>query len=351
MLTQRLLHIAFCFILLPLALGACTEEDAAPAGESRTLTVDLNIAITRADGTDADDESTPTDLRLWMFNPNRNNELVAYEHIPNPAFSRTDIENKWVTTVHCPIEVEGALTDLDVYAVLNDPAGLDKFSDPATIQQATFTRPDNGWAGDNRVPITGKETVDITQTHSINLTATRAVSKLELFFTKKDKEGYLMVTDLKMEQLPDKSYLFPQETPEITYFGVKERFLPEAVEIEKFFSDDAGLGSFSEHEENFTPVSTTYWLENPNGGQWTEQQPDDIYPDEIEDETTRYKLTVTYQTTREGPAKPQTVYLPAMERNMWTKIYVRVGSEWEMPELNYKVVPWNKEEIIVPPFT
>lgn len=371
MTVRRLLHIAPCLLLLllPAFLCACTEEEAVvPAAPARTLTVDLGIALTRAaQGEDIGDDSQPHDLQLWIFD--QSGKLLDYAEITDANdlfFSGSDILGEMVNTIQRIIEVEGTVTALNVHVVLNglnSGLNLGATSTPEQIRTATFSLPPDlsTWGGDNQVPIYGEESLPIAgyqKNYSLTVEAKRAVGKLELLFTKDSESGYLKINSVKLEQMPDKTYLDLEEPAEdISYVENQQNIMEQGdgVEIKTALPADVLIGNFSGYETtNFTSLTlvSDYWLENTKGGTWSEtsSQKDYTYPYEdvsvgITDENQRYKMTVLFQTLPDGTQKEQVVYLPAMERNTWTKIFARVKSNGY--ELQLNVLPWELEEINV----
>jgi len=363
---HRLLHIALCLLLLLAAFGACTEEEVVTVAPTRTLTVDLGITLTRAaQGTSIGDGSQPHDLQLWIFDQSDN--LLDYAEITDANdlfFSGSDALGELVNTIQRIVEVESTVTALNVYVVLNGISSglsLGETSMPADITEATFSLPtgDQTWTSDNTVPIYGEAELDdidgYQKEYSLTVEAKRAVGKLELLFTKDSEDGYLKITNIKLEQIPDKTYLKEQipVPTDINYTGSEENIMKQTdgIEIRTTLPSDVLLGNFSQYETtHFTPISlsSAYWLENTKGSLWseTDNSHDYTYPygedAQVEDKGERYKMTVTYRTLVNGPAKEQVIYLPKMERNTWTKIFARVkGEEFT---IEARVLPWNKVE-------
>lgn len=337
----RYLYIIMCIFSL-LALPGCRDEEAVQTSEgTRTVTVNLGIAMSRAtEDKDIGDGSTPKDMKVWIFD--QNNSLVDYYEIDNPTFSGSDALGELVNTHEHVFELDNSITELNFYAVLNSKSGtglsLTESSSVTGIQNATFTGLQNV-TGDNQVPVYGTVTVNVSDhknSYPVTIETERAVSKLELFFTKESESAYLKINNIKLEQIPNKGYINGELTPaptDITYNGKEENILSSEAIIEKSLSGDIALGNFSTYEKtNFDKLTltTTYLLENVKGGTWSDTDKDYTYPYDptsqtgVTDETTRYKMTVTYQTTDGGESKEQVVYLPAMKRNEWNKIFARV---------------------------
>ena len=365
-------HIILCLFALPLLAG-CREGDTVLSDDDgRTFNVQLDIMMTRADAEEGiGDDSRPQDLQLWIFADDADQALY-YENITDPtelAFS-TLFLNNLVQTIECVVQVEDGISLLHFYLLMNSTGiGVDADSTPEQIQAATFTYPDtDAWTGDNKVPIYGYSTLDVSvhrSEYALSIEATRAVGKLELFFTKESNGAYLSIDKIELAHVPDKGYVAKQEVyTGVTYEDTKTLFEPEdGQSISTSLSDDeAGLGYFSDHEDRFIrlDLSQAYLLENPNPtaaadpdheGLWgnTTSQTDYVYPydpdqpEGVASPDARYLMTVTYRTSATGQQKEQPIYLPRIARNEWNKIYARVKSDGQLT-LQYKVLPWNKVE-------
>ena len=362
MMKLRYLYSIMCIFSL-LALSGCREEEAVQTSEgTRTVTVNLGIAMSRASS--VGDGSTPKDMKVWIFNQD-NTQRVDYYEIENPTFSGSDILNELVNTHERVFELDNSITHLNFYVVLNTASGrgltLSKASTPTQIESATFTAL-NEVAGDNQVPVYGKATLDVSDhknSYPVTIETKRAVSKLELFFTKESENSELKITNIKLEHVPTFSYLDEgHELTGIKYDQSRDNILAESEtgEIKTSLPATMPIGNFSEYETNFTKLTLTsaYWLENTNGGTWagttedsnkdyTYTNPYDIEKqtdDEVDDGTVRYKMTISYELS--GNDKTQVVYLPAMKRNEWNKIYARVKEDNFVIALN--VLPWEDVE-------
>lgn len=358
MRTAWLRHIV-C-LLLPLTFAGCIFDDApeGAAGGTRTITVNLGIT-TRAtgEGSSIGDGSQPDDMQVWIFD--QAGSRLGHVVEGNPQFSGSDALGELVTTVQEIIEVEDDVTELQCFVVLNSGNAtgltLDEDATPDEIRQATFTGLEANLS-DNRVPIYGEATLDVSprkDSYSLPINATRAVGKLELLFAKDSPSGYLEITKVELEQVPTEGYL-KAGTPSDYYTGTAT-LLNEGVEIDEYLTaDEAALGDFSLHEARFyrLELAQPYLLENPYGGTWADSgNRDYVYDDQekqpadITDATTRYLMTVHYRTSAGGTEKTQQVYLPAIRRNEWNKIFARVKSDGY--ELQLRVLPWEVEEIEV----
>ena len=367
MMKLRYLYSIMCIFSL-LALPGCREEEAVQTSEgTRTVTVNLGIAMSRVtEGKDIGD-GTPEEMQVWIFESGTNNCLA---YIPNnsPVFSGSDLLGELVNTDEYKIELDNNITALDFYVVLNGSNGeginLDNESTPDDIKAASFTAL-SGVTVDNEVPAygcwTGFSVADHKNSYTLPkpIEVTRAVSKLELFFTKESENSELKITNIKLEHVPTFSYLDEgHELTGIKYDQSRDNILAESEtgEIKTSLPATMPIGNFSEYETNFTKLTLTsaYWLENTNGGTWagttedsnkdyTYTNPYDIEKqtdDEVDDGTVRYKMTISYELS--GNDKTQVVYLPAMKRNEWNKIYARVKEDNFVIALN--VLPWEDVE-------
>ena len=354
------LHIALCLFALLLLTGCRKEEDTLPADSPRTLTLDLGITLTRAtEGEDTGDNSRPQNLMLWIFN---GEEKLFYENITgNLDFSITDMNNKLVQTIERIIEVESGIQTLHFYIVMNtEGLSLNEVSTPDDIETATFEYPASSWEGDNRVPLYGYTSLDVSRNrseYSISIEAKRAIGKLELFFTKESASSYLKINSVSITHDPDKGYLTVPETYQLTYSTEERDLFTIGKEIAAVLTtaEEAGTGNFSQYENDNSKMESlfsTYLLENPKGGTWTETLNDYTYTEDYDPEkqadndytdgSTRYKLTVNYQTSETGTAKTQVIYLPKIVRNEWNKVFARVKDDGFIIALN--VLPWEDVE-------
>lgn len=360
MMNLRYLYIIMSIFSL-LALPGCRDEEAVQTSEgTRTVTVNLGIAMSRATLKDETTYGPADDMKIWIFDEEGN--PIAYAEREEPPFSIEDLQGNLVESVTMNFEING-LTNLQLRVLLNTDnitlgsgLALNKNTKMSDIDNATFTLKSDVALGDNTVPMYGKNDkpipIDNKKNYDIDIKVTRAVSKLELFFTKESESAYLKINNIKLEQIPNKGYINGGLTPDptdITYDGSKENILSSEAIIEKSLSGDIVLGNFRTYEKtNFDKLTltTTYLLENVKGGTWsdTDKDKDYTYPYDptsqtgVTDETTRYKMTVTYQTTDGGESKEQVVYLPAMKRNEWNKIFARVKEDNFAIALN--VLPW-----------
>ena len=357
---QRLL--ALCAAWLP---AACIMDDATPdacPADTRPVEVSLGVRLTRAvaEGTTVGDvSSTPHDMKVWMFD--QDGRYVDYFVTPEPVFAGSDALGELVNTTTHRLELPDDVTTLTLYVVLNsdnaDDLTLDGNSSPSEILDATFS----GLATeltDNQVPIAGKAELQVDQPrqshYEVSIEAKRAVGKLELLFTKDSPSAYLEITRAELTQIPKQGSLFAdasfQPTIDVSQPSISLMNTPAVINA-SLLPDMASVGHFSQYAGHFQSIDLqqSYLLENPYGGLWTAtgDNTDYVYPDEtnITAADTRYLLTLTYRTAQDEPDQTQLIYLPAIKRNEWNKIFARVKSDGY--ELQLQVVPWQLEEVEV----
>lgn len=352
------LYIIMCILSL-LSFAGCRDEEPVQSAESkRTITVNLGIAMSRVvlDDTDLGDDSQPTDMKVWIFEHGTGNRL-AYITETQPVFSGSDALGELVNTKEYVVEVENEIQALDFYVVLNSENGtglnLEEAATPSQIKEATFTGVKANLK-DNQVPAYGCwENFDVSKhRNSYDVPAiklTRAVGKLELFFTKENENSELMIKKVTLTKLPDKGYLVKPETYSLNYSDdprtLFESEEEKGTEITAVLTEtDASLGDFSQYQDDASKLQSlmsAYLLENPDGGKWAGTEDDGnldyTYPENLTNVTdNRYVMTVNYSIG--GTDKMQVVYLPAIERNVWNKIFARVKGG--TLQIQYKAMPW-----------
>lgn len=353
------LYIIMCIFSL-LSFAGCRDEEPVQSAESkRTITVNLGIAMSRVvlDDTDLGDDSQPTDMKVWIFEHGTGNRL-AYITETQPVFSGSDALGELVNTKEYVVEVENEIQALDFYVVLNSENGtglnLEEAATPSQIKEATFTGVKANLK-DNQVPAYGcLENFDVSKhRNSYDVPAiklTRAVGKLELFFTKENENSELMIKKVTLTKLPDKGYLVKPETYSLNYSDdprtLFESEEEKGTEITAVLTEtDASLGDFSQYQDDASKLQSlmsAYLLENPDGGKWAGTEDDGnldyTYPENLTNVTdNRYVMTVNYSIG--GTDKMQVVYLPAIERNVWNKVFARVKGG--VLQIQYKALPWN----------
>ena len=345
----RYLYSIMCIFSL-LALGGCREEEAVQTSEgTRTITVNLGIAMSRVtEGSSVGDGSTPKDMKVWIFNQD-NTELVDYYEIENPTFSGSDALGELVNTHERIFELDNSITELNFYVVLNSVSGtginLSKSSSVNDIQNATFTGLQNV-TGDNQVPVYGETTLDVSDHQNsyppVTIETTRAVSKLEMFFTKESEKSQLMINEMTLTNIPDKGFLAREATTDdasLTYSGTKTLFTGPQ-NIDNYLPEETTLGDFSTQAGSFNAItlSQPYLLENPYNTAWSDNGNTDYeFPQPEEADEKAYVLTVAY--TLNNKEEERSFVLPETKRNIWNKIFVRVKDNGELV-IQYKALPW-----------
>lgn len=346
----RYLYSIMCIFSL-LALGGCREEEAVQTSEgTRTITVNLGIAMSRVtEGSSVGDGSTPKDMKVWIFNQD-NTELVDYYEIENPTFSGSDALGELVNTHERIFELDNSITELNFYVVLNSVSGtginLSKSSSVNDIQNATFTGLQNV-TGDNQVPVYGETTLDVSDhqnSYPVTIETTRAVSKLEMFFTKESEKSQLMINEMTLTNIPDKGFLAREATTDdasLTYSGTKTLFTGPQ-NIDNYLPEETTLGDFSTQAGSFNAItlSQPYLLENPYNTAWSDNGNTDYeFPQPEEADEKAYVLTVAY--TLNNKEEERSFVLPETKRNIWNKIFVRVNDNGQLV-IQYKALPWEK---------
>lgn len=345
---RQCLYIIMCIFSL-LALPGCRDEEAVQTSEgTRTVTVNLGIAMSRVTkGSSVGDGSTPKDMKVWIFNQD-NTELVDYYEIENPTFSGSDALGELVNTHERIFELDNSITELNFYVVLNSVSGtginLSKFSSVNDIQNATFTGLQNV-TGDNQVPVYGETTLDVSDhqnSYPVTIETTRAVSKLEMFFTKESEKSQLMINEMTLTNIPDKGFLAREATTDdasLTYSGTKTLFTGPQ-NIDNYLPEETTLGDFSTQAGSFNAItlSQPYLLENPYNTAWSDNGNTDYeFPQPEEADEKAYVLTVAY--TLNNKEEERSFVLPETKRNIWNKIFVRVKDNGELV-IQYKALPW-----------
>lgn len=338
-----------------LALPGCRDEEAVQTSEgTRTVTVNLGIAMSRVtEGSSIGDGSTPKDMKVWIFD--QNNSLVDYYEIDNPTFSGSDALGELVNTHEHIFELDNTVTYLNFYVVLNSDNvtelsyNLGRESSVDEIKAATFTGlADN--LEDNQVPIYGEATSedalpveDHKKSYSVTIKTKRAVSKLELFFTKESEKSNLAITGITLTNIPNKGFLAREATTddELTYSRTETLFTG-SLTINKHLTEETALGDFSTQAESFNTItlSQPYLLENPYNTVWSNNGKTDYeLPQPGNADENAYVLTVAY--TLNNKEEERKFVLPETKRNIWNKIFVRVNDNGELI-IQYKALPWEK---------
>ena len=344
-----------------LALPGCRDEEAVQTSEgTRTVTVNLGIAMSRVtEGSSIGDGSTPKDMKVWIFNQD-NTKLVDYYEIENPTFSGSDALGELVNTNEHVFELDNTITYLNFYVVLNSDNvkglsyNLGRESSVDKIKAATFTGlADN--LEDNQVPIYGEATSedalpveDHKKSYSVTIKTERAVSKLELFFTKESASSDLKIKRITLKNIPDKGLLAREiALTDIANYNKTETLFEDSNGKEittDLPASESPVGDFSNHPDNFVQInlSQAYLLENPNNNEWKPTTGSDYeYPEAAPPIKNAYVLTVAY--TLNNKEEERLFVLPETKRNIWNKIFVRVNDNGELI-IQYKALPWQLVE-------
>lgn len=335
--------------LMLLILAGCS--DASPYAEEssaqeRTITLNLDIT-TKAD---ADPSESPDNFHLWIFNGAK---LLKYIN-SNPTWEKFDngsIDLR--ATVEAEINATG-VTAIQFYLLLLNTNVTDPLEmTPDDLKALTFTLPDTPYSHDNKVPMSGEATLDIfpSQLHyDVSIDATRCVAKLGIYCTKgNSSSSTLTINKVTLSKVPDKGYLFEiPKNSQIDYSGTKS-LLSEDKKIESSYTED--MPAYSEDswavtEESFEEISSPYLLENLNGN-----VTDDGFLQvngSITDDDKRYCITLSY--TLNGVGYTQNIYVSRVERNQYSKIYIRINDAITVDDICCQVNSWTTHEMEVPPF-
>lgn len=341
------MSILICLILLMLA--GCS--DALPSAEEssaqeRIITLNLDIT-TRAD---ADTEQSPDNFHLWIFSGNK---LLKYIN-SNPTWQESvddgiDLKAK----VEAEIDATG-ITQIKFYLLLNTNVTNPWNITPDQLKTLTFTIPYESYVNDNKVPMSGEAVLDISLSQShydMEIDAVRSVAKLGIYCTKASETSELTIKEITLSKVPDKGYLFdiPVDERSIDYTKTGPlSLLDRDIAIDVYysgtmpgFSDD----SFFEDENSFIELSQFYLLENLNG------IVDDngfIQVDGQVPSDDRYCITLRYILNGDNYEKK--IYVSQIERNQYSKIYIRINDDINLNDIYCQVNSWIGHEMDVPAF-
>lgn len=334
--------------LMLLILAGCSDASPyaeEPSAQERTITLNLDIT-TRAE---AGEEESPDNFHLWIFNGDK---LLTYIN-SNPSWEEV---NNGKVDLKATVEAEIDATEVNAiqfYLLLNtnvtDPLGMT----PANLKNLTFTLPDQPYSHDNKVPMSGEATLDIfpSQIHyDVRIDAVRSVAKLGIYCTKGNTSpsSTLTINQVTLSKVPDKGYLFEiPENSQIYYSGTMN-LLSEDKKIESSYTEDMPVYSDNfwaeTAEANFNEVSSPYLLENLNGDVTDDGflQVDGTVSDD------RYCIELDY--TLNGIGYTQNIYVSQIERNQYSKIYIRINDAITVDDICCQVNSWTEHEIDVPAF-
>lgn len=354
--TLILLVLAGCRDVAPISV----EE---PSTENRTITLNLDIT-TRADNLPPDN-SEPDIIRLWIFDNNEKNLIkyvVSSQNVWTPVTDGIDIK----TTLQTEIEADdiNEKSTFKIYLVLNQPFEKDSttpvdFTNVTSIKdlkQKTFVLTE--YEGDNKVPMTGEGTAKFSPVKgnkmifSTSIYAKRCVAKLGIYCTKGNpsSSSTLTINQVTLSKVPNKGYLFETDSnTSIYYTGTKDLLsTTNPITVTKSYTEK--MPSYSSNswnetaEGSFEEISSPYLLENPNGEVTGDGflQVNGLIPDE------RYCITLSY--TLNGAEYTQKIYVSQIERNQYSKIYIRINDAITVNDICCQVNSWTEHEMDVPAF-
>ena len=354
--------------LMLLILAGCSDASPyaeEPSAQERTITLNLDIT-TRADEL-LPDNSEPDIIQLWIFDNNENliTYVVSSQNVWTPV-GTDGIDIK--TTLQTEIEAENIDVNqsFKIYLLLNQPYTDDgkgsttpvDFSDVKTLDELKgkmFVLTE--YKGDNKVPMTGEGTATFSSVEGnkiifdASINATRCVAKLGIYCTKRNPSpsSTLTINQVTLSKVPDKGYLFEiPENSQIYYSGTMN-LLSEDKKIESSYTEDMPAyseDSWAETEESFEEISSPYLLENLNGN-----VTDDGFLQvngSITDDDKRYCITLIY--TLNGVGYTQNIYVSRVERNQYSKIYIRINDAITVDDIYCQVNSWTEHTMDVPPF-
>lgn len=357
--TLILLVLAGCRDVAPISV----EE---PSTENRTITLNLDIT-TRADNLQPDG-SEPDIIRLWIFD--ENNDFVT--RIVSSQNEWTNVENTEgdfdiTTTLKTEIEAKGINQEssFKIFLVLNQPYTENNVpvNVPVDFNITTIDELKNKtfilteYNGDNKVPMTGEGRAVFSNVEgnkmifSTSINATRCVAKLGIYCAKGNPSpsSTLTINQVTLSKVPDKGYLFePDSYASIEYTGTKT-LLSQAKTIDCAYIDE--MPGYSDgfldetKEKKFVEISSPYLLENPNGK--TDTNGFLQVNGSITDDDKRYCITLSY--TLNGLGYTQNIYVSRVERNQYSKIYIRISDATAI-DTYCQVNSWTEHEMTVPPF-
>ena len=353
----RYLYSIMCIFSL-LALPGCREEEAMQTSEgTRTVTVNLGIAMSRAEGHDVIAQGEADDMSIWIYD--QDGKSLQYKKVDNPKFTGVDIAGNPIETVTMDFDITDVeklqfriLMNTDNINIAYNDASLtlDATTSMEEIDGATFTLGTTALESDNKVPMYGKEKDEVIisnkRDYNVEIEVKRAVSKLELFFTKESENSDLAITGITLKNIPDKGFLAREATTDdaLTYSTEDIPLFTGSENIDKYLSEDI-FGDFSTKPENFKSItlSQSYLLENPYNTEWSNNGKTDYegLPQGEEEVENAYVATVSY--TLNSKVETRSFVLPEVKRNIWNKIFVRVNDNGELI-IQYKALPWDKVE-------
>ena len=351
----RYLYIIMCIFSL-LALPGCREEEVVQTSEG-TVTVNLGIAMSRAEEDDVIAQGEADDMSIWIYD--QDGKSLQYKKVDNPKFTGVDIAGNPIETVTMDFDITDVEklqfrilmnTDNINIAYNNTSLTLDATTSMEAIDGATFTLGTTALESDNKVPMYGKEKDEVIisnkRDYNVEIEVERAVSKLELFFTKESEKSTLAITGITLKNIPDKGFLAREATTSdaLTYSETEVPLFTGSQNIDEYLPESTVIGDFSNHAVNFSQItlSKPYLLENPYNTAWSDNGNADYeFPQPEEADAKAYVATVSY--TLNSKAETRSFVLPEVKRNIWNKIFVRVNDNGELI-IQYKALPWELVE-------
>ena len=314
--TLILLVLAGCRDVAPISV----EE---PSTENRTITLNLDIT-TRAD---ADTEPSHDKFHLWIFSGNK---LLKYIN-SNPTWQESaddgiDLEAK----VEAEIDATG-ITKIEFYLLLNTNVTNPWNITPDQLKTLTFTIHETSYCHDNKVPMSGEQTLEIKSNqynYTVEIDAERSVAKLGIYCTKGNPSANstLTINQVTLSKVPEKGYLFkPDDYSSISYSDEVKTLFSGTKEISSNYAGDmpaySGNSWDETAEKSFDEISSPYLLENPNGVVTEENGFLQVGGTVLDN---RYCITLTY--TLNGAEYTQKIYVSKIKRNQYSKIYIRINA-------------------------
>lgn len=351
--------------LMLLILAGCSDVSPSaeePSAQERTITLNLDIT-TRADEL-LPDNSEPDIIQLWIFDNNENliTYVVSSQNVWTPV-GTDGIDIK--TTLQTEIEAENIDVNqsFKIYLLLNQPYTDDgkgsttpvDFSDVKTLDELKgkmFVLTE--YKGDNKVPMTGEGTTTFPSVEGnkiifdASINATRCVAKLGIYCTKGNPSSTLTINQVTLSKVPDKGYLFkPDDYSLISYSESGKNLLSESKQISSYYTEDMppySNNSWDEEAEgSFEEISSPYLLENPNG----EVTDDGFLQVDGTVSDNRYCITLDY--TLNGESDTKKIYVSQIERNQYSKIYIRINDATTINTC-CQINSWTEHEMEVPAF-
>lgn len=241
------------------------------------------------------------------------------------------------------------LDELNGVKGLNDYRIGRKLVDYSTTNSGNYAIPMSTLEGRNGANRTFTLT-ETTATQYVNLTATRAMSRLRLRFAKYNTgTDKVQITSATLTQGPRSTRLLTEEEVESlpieTWYDTKGTENITVVDASSPISvEETATPSEKLDDKNTTLVATAYMPENPRGA--TKTHGDGQYNGELDGTTDRYtqsayKLTVKYTVGSSTGEKD--IYLPAVERNQTVNIFGLLSGK--DVSLYIRVADWDVKEV------